>query len=259
MAETLRRRLSPSEQQHQVQLQLAMFWDGCSPQERNAYANILVFLVLKGEDVIAPAAFEVIVYDIILKSPSTSLLIPQDIENPEDFQHTLAAVVMEKLRRQGVPRGQSRPRPWRALAEYHQRNHDLCTSNFRAWIREIAKNTAIDLMRRHPMSVSTEGKRRWICRVPLEDWDDSTLAVEKWRSQTSLSLRLDILHGLAQIAGRLRLLPQKDRDVLRLRVDDGLSYRQIAALQGCTPEAVRKRLMRARRRLRQDLEDLLDS
>lgn len=236
-----------------------MFWDGCSLQERNAYANILVFLVLKGEDDIAPAAFEVIVYDIITNTPSTWLSIPEDIENPEDFRNTVAAVVMDKLRREGVPQGQSRPRPWRRLAEYHQRNHDLCTSDFRAWIRKIGKNTAIDLMRRHPMSVSTKGKRRWICRVSLQDWDESSLTMEDWRAQTSLPMRLDILHGLARIAGQLRLLPEKDREMLRLRVDEGLGYRHIAALLGCTPDAVRKRLMRIRKRLRRDLEDLLES
>jgi RNA polymerase sigma factor (sigma-70 family) len=250
MANLLRQRLSPSEQRL-LQMQLAMFWYGRPLQERNAYANILVFLVLKNEDVIAPAALEVIVHDIV-KSPGTRL--PWSMDGEDDFRYTVAAAVMDKLRAGGAPQGQARP--WRHLVSY-QRNHDPCTGNFRAWIRRVAFTTAIDLLRRNPMSMSAQGKPRWIQPVPLDELDEADQALDHWRAQTSLPRRLDLMRTLIQIADRLHILSQKDWDILRLRVDSGLGYRQIAELLGCTPEAVRKRLTRARQRLLQDLDDIL--
>lgn len=231
-------------------MQLALFWHGCPLQERNAYANVLVFLVLSGEDLIAPAAFEVIVYDII-KNPSTPL--PWSAEAEDDFRDTVAAAVMEKLRAEGIPRGQTKPRPWRHLASY-QRDHDVSTGNFRAWLRRVAYTTAVDINRRHPMSVGSKGNRRWLRPVSLDDWDEGAQALDHWRAQPSLPMRLDMMRHLSEVADRLRHLPEKERDALCLRVDSGFGYRQMAQLLGCTPEAVRKRLARARRHLMKSLD-----
>lgn len=253
MANQLRQRLSPSEQR-QLQLQLEMFWHGRPLRERNAYANILVFLILRGGDAIAPAAFEVIVYDII-RDPGMRL--PWSMDHAEDFRDTVAAAVVAKLRAEGIPRGHVRPRPWRKLAAYQRKQHDLCNSNFQAWLRKVAKTTAIDILRGHPMSMGAKEEHRWRDHVPLDDFDEGSLAMEHWRAQTPLPLRLDVMRSLGVIAERLGMLSEKDMDVLRMRVDSGLGYRQIASRLGCTPEAVRKRLMRARQRLMHNLEDPL--
>lgn len=253
MANQLRQRLSPSEQL-QLQRQLETFWHGRPLRERNAYANILIFLILRGGDAVAPAALEVIVYDII-RDPGTKL--PWSMDQTDDFRDTVAAAVVAKLRAEGVPRGHVRPRPWRKLAAYQRKRQDLCSSNFHAWLRQVARTTAIDLVRCHPMSMGAKDHHRWRDHVPLDDFDEGNLAVEHWRAETPLPLRLDVMRSLGVIAERLGMLSQKDIELLRMRVGSGLGYRQIASLLGCTPEAVRKRLMRVRQRLLHNLEDLL--
>lgn len=53
----------------------------------------------------------------------------------------------------------------------------------------------------------------------------------------------------------LRHLPDRDREVLLLRYYMGYDAQEIAALLGIGTDAVRMRLSRARRRLKQKLEE----
>jgi RNA polymerase sigma-70 factor (ECF subfamily) len=55
----------------------------------------------------------------------------------------------------------------------------------------------------------------------------------------------------------VELLPQSLRDVFVLREINGLEYEEVAEIAGCTQEAARMRISRARRALRKALEKYL--
>jgi len=57
----------------------------------------------------------------------------------------------------------------------------------------------------------------------------------------------------ARVAAALRRLPEDQREVLTLRAWEGLDYGQIATVLGCSRNAVRIRVHRARTRLAAEL------
>jgi DNA-directed RNA polymerase specialized sigma24 family protein len=248
---TMSRRPLTGQEEQDLNTQLAFFWNGRTPGERNAYANVLVFLILTGGDPLASAAFEVIVHEIIKNS---STLLPFSIDNDEEFRATVAVAVMEKLRGSKEP-GKQPLEPWQRLVAYH-RDHDIANGNFRAWLKIIAYRTAVDLLRRHPMSAMQSGDRRWVRNVPVEDWDDGSQSMEQWYAETPLPVRLDVLRALVATGKWLQGQPQADLDVLCLHIDHGLRYSAIAREVGSTSEAVRKRITRMRRRLKEHLDSI---
>jgi len=248
---TMSRRPLTSQEEQDLNTQLAFFWNGRTPEERNAYANVLVFLILTGEDPLASAAFEVIVHEIIKNS---STLLPFSIDNDEEFRAAVAVAVMDKLRG-GKGRGKKQPEPWQRLVAYH-RDHDIANGNFRAWLKLIAYRTAVDLLRRHPMSSMQSGDRRWLRNVPVEEWDDGSQSMEQWYAETPLAVRIDVLRALVAIGKWLESQPQADLDILCLHIDHGLRYGAIAREVGSTSEAVRKRITRMRRRLKEHLDSI---
>lgn len=233
-----------AQEQQDLQIQLAYFWNGRTPEERNEYANVLVFLMLEDDDPVAPAAFEVIVHEII-KSPTTPM--PFAGECDEELRSAVAVAVMDKLRT-------SEDRPWRRLLEY-QREHPGIGGNFRAWMRLIAFRTAVDVMRRHPLHANANTDPHWRETVPVDQWDDGTESMEQWYRETPLPVRLDVLRSLAVTGKWLERQDPLDARMLCLRVDHGLGYGEIAEQVGLTPDAVRKRVTRMRTRLRQHLDD----
>jgi len=56
----------------------------------------------------------------------------------------------------------------------------------------------------------------------------------------------------------IELLPQSLREVYMLREINGLEYEQVAEVAGCSQEAARMRISRARRALRKSLSKYLD-
>ena len=251
---TMLRRPLTSQEAQDLNTQLAYFWHGRTPEERNAYANVLVFLILTGGDPLASAAFEVIVHEIIKNS---STLLPYGMDNDEEFRAAVAMAVMEKLRgtmRQGKRRGKVHE-PWHRLVAYH-RDHDVANGNFRAWLKLIAYRTAVDLLRRHPMSMGQSRDRRWLRSVPVEEWDEGSQSVEQWYAETPLPVRLDVLRALVATGTWLQGQQADDLEILCLHIDHGLRYAAIAKQVGSTPEAVRKRITRMRRRLKAHLDSI---
>lgn len=244
------RRPLTSQEEQELNTQLAYFWNGRTPEERNAYANVLVFLILTGNDPLASAAFEVIVHEIIKNS---STLLPYSMENDEEFRAAVAVAVMEKLRG-SKGRGQAQPEPWHRLIAYH-RDHDVANGNFRAWLKVIAYRTAVDLLRRHPMSRG-QRERGWLRNVPVEEWDEGSQSVEQWYAETPLPVRLDVLRALVATGTWLQGQQEEDLEILCLHIDHGLRYAAIAKQIGSTSEAVRKRITRMRRRLKAHLDGI---
>lgn len=58
-----------------------------------------------------------------------------------------------------------------------------------------------------------------------------------------------------QVLAALQELDEEDRDILSLVVSSGLSYREIAAIKGCSEGAVKVRVHRARKQLRKALPE----
>lgn len=85
---------------------------------------------------------------------------------------------------------------------------------------------------------------------------------ERRRSALTDRLRADLAAGYhppepegehAQLTAAFRRLPTADRELLALSAWEGLDYGQIAAVLGCSRNAVRLRLFRARKRFAAEL------
>jgi RNA polymerase sigma-70 factor, ECF subfamily len=101
---------------------------------------------------------------------------------------------------------------------------------FAGWIATIARNRATDFLRRPIMAVSDES----------EDPPAETIAPD---------VRLDAARALRAI----RELPDAYRETLVLRLVEGLTGPEIAALTGLTPDSVRVNLHRGFKLLRERL------
>ena len=101
---------------------------------------------------------------------------------------------------------------------------------FASWIATIARNRATDFLRRPIMAVSDESEE-----PPAE-----TIAPD---------VRLDAARALQAI----RELPDAYRETLVLRLVEGLTGPEIAALTGLTPDSVRVNLHRGFKLLRERL------
>jgi RNA polymerase sigma-70 factor (ECF subfamily) len=114
---------------------------------------------------------------------------------------------------------------------------------FFAWLRGLAYERRLKFVRDHLDAQRRTVKRQqallddsW--RHPAAPDDSPSRAAVAAEQRQSLSAALD------------RLRPD-DREVIRLRVTEGRSNRDAAALLGISPEAAAKRLERALRRLRE--------
>lgn len=106
-------------------------------------------------------------------------------------------------------------------------------SSVGTWLYRIAVNEALQFFRRAART-----------RVTLQK-------IDMHRSQPDLfdgSLKLDINEALASVG-------TTDRAVLLLRYQEGLDYRKIAEVLGCSEGTVASRLNRARHRLREILKE----
>lgn len=98
----------------------------------------------------------------------------------------------------------------------------------RLWLYAVARRTLANYHR---------GERR------------RTAATSRLRAQLEVGYRPPEHTGeLAEIAAAFRTLPEADRELLALVGWEGLDHGQIAAVLGCSRNAVRIRLHRARRR-----------
>jgi RNA polymerase sigma-70 factor (ECF subfamily) len=95
---------------------------------------------------------------------------------------------------------------------------------------------------RHVLANHRRGKRR---RLALADRLKADLAVSYRPAEQA--------GELADIAAALRKMPESDRELLALSAWEGLDPGQIAAVLGCSRNAARIRLHRARRRFAAEL------
>lgn len=100
-----------------------------------------------------------------------------------------------------------------AKALQHIKSFKAGKGSFSAWLYQIARNTVTDHYRQHrPVS-------------DIEDaWDLS--------ADVDIERDVDIRQKLERVTGYLRTLPAQQRDIVIMRVWDGLSHREIGQILG---------------------------
>ncbi len=116
--------------------------------------------------------------------------------------------------------------------------------NFEAWLFAIARNLAIDHLRR----------RRGISLDEVDD-DTGLAPVDRLRSAGADALErlLDFERG-AMLAAAIGELPAIHREVLTLRFEEDMKLEQIAEVAGIPLSTVKSRLSRALENLRRNIE-----
>lgn len=124
----------------------------------------------------------------------------------------------------------------------------------RAWLFRVAHNQAISYLRKRKKTVtfsdSGEDDRSWDERLmaPIEE------------SFADLYGEVDPLKNeelYEKLLACVELLPAALREIYVLKEINGLPYEEVARVAGCTYEAARMRLSRARRTLRKALSQYL--
>ncbi|MCX7847453.1 MAG: sigma-70 family RNA polymerase sigma factor [bacterium] len=127
---------------------------------------------------------------------------------------------------------------------YHGLRAFRQSSTLYTWLYRIVMNHAIDYVRRRPQVVIESTSEL------LHDLPDTTPSVRPDRELMNAELRERIFAAVDK-------LPPKHRQVIILRELEGMSYKDIAAVVGCSEGTVMSRLFYARERLRQALEPYL--
>lgn len=102
---------------------------------------------------------------------------------------------------------------------------------FNSWIYQIARNTIIDHFRTKKTNVAIED---------VFDLSHDERTVEQ----------LDALSGLKKVEAYLETLPSRQREIIVLRVWEGKSFQEIAAILGGTEGSVKMSFSRSIRELR---------
>ncbi|MGI5820031.1 MAG: sigma-70 family RNA polymerase sigma factor [Armatimonadota bacterium] len=122
------------------------------------------------------------------------------------------------------------------------------------WLYRIAVNLTKN---RFEKQQRTEGRLAYSLDEPMQlDSDDVTRQVEDWTLAPDRVAENDQLRAI--VLREVRDLKYDYREVVVLRDLEGLRYREIADVLGCSVEAVKSRLFRARSVLRERLEELLE-
>ena len=116
-------------------------------------------------------------------------------------------------------------------------------ANMRAWLLRLAHHHAIDWLRRH--SVRRQAEEAAAGRDALVE----TFAPQNDPDQAELARRL--AHALA-------LLPVEQRSVAQLKLWDGLTFEEIAEVQGIPLNTAASRYRYALEKLRSELRPLYD-
>ncbi len=129
---------------------------------------------------------------------------------------------------------------------------------FYPWLRQLAQRRLIDLHRRHVLA----GRRTVTREEATGAWTDRSAVALAERLVGRLSSPSAHLHRQERrdrVRAALAALRDRDREVLVLRILEGLSTREAAAVLGLTEVAVRSRQVRALERLKVLLDpDLLE-
>lgn len=112
-------------------------------------------------------------------------------------------------------------------------SYNEARGRFNSWLYQIARNTVVD----HYRTVKNN--------QPLDDVFDVPY-------DARTPEQLDALSGLEKVEDYLKTLPARQREIIVLRVWDGMSFKDIAALLGGTENSVKMAFSRSIRQLREE-------
>jgi RNA polymerase sigma-70 factor (ECF subfamily) len=138
------------------------------------------------------------------------------------------------------------------LAEANRRLDDYLRHRplpFYAWLRQIAWNRMIDARRYHLRPGRTVGREE-PAGLPAES---ALELAQRLIAGEAPSTGLRRKEQQAEVRAALERLPERDREVLALRYLEQLSTAETAAVLGLSEGAIRVRVLRALRRLREIL------
>ncbi|MCK5271359.1 MAG: sigma-70 family RNA polymerase sigma factor [Sedimentisphaerales bacterium] len=125
---------------------------------------------------------------------------------------------------------------------------------FKGWLYTIATNIAIDEMRkqgREPVMISMNQHND----CGESGCSESTVAAAK--DETAGPLQSAVLtERKAQVRCALARLPERQRTTLILAYYQGLTYKEVAGVMGCSPGTVKTQMFRAMRTLAEILPDV---
>lgn len=151
-------------------------------------------------------------------------------ESGELLVRALASRLRRQARRRGLDLEAAREVVQQAFTELFAKRPKL--RNLEAWLVRVVDRRSID----------------WIRRAATAKRLESSLKAEETPAAPSLDLRLAIEKAL-------RGLPERQRQLVRLRYLEGYDEKTAAARTGYSPASVKKMLTRALRRLREVLGD----
>lgn len=129
-----------------------------------------------------------------------------------------------------------------------------CEASVYTWLYRIAVNLTKNRFERHQRIDSREA---YSLDEPVQfENDEVNRQVEDWTLSPEHVAENDQLRAI--VLQEVRALKYDYREVVVLRDIEGLAYREIGEVLGCSVEAVKSRLFRARSVLRERLEDLLE-
>jgi RNA polymerase sigma-70 factor, ECF subfamily len=173
------------------------------------------------------------------------------------YRQRLRHVVAYRLDRRLAARVDPSDVVQEALAEAAHRLEEFLRERplpFYPWLRSLALERLIDLHRQHIHAQKRSVTREVGQALPLND-ESATALAHKLLAAGGSPVG-ELLRGELRdrVRAALDRLPARDREVLVLRHLDQLSVREMAAVLGITPGAVKTRHVRALQRFR----DLLD-
>ena len=145
-----------------------------------------------------------------------------------------------------------------ALAEAARRLLDYLRQRpapFYLWLRELARQSLIDLSRRHLYTQRRSVDREAPWTVPLPDESAMELVDRLVSSGTSPSRRMERAELRQHVRAALARLEPSDREVLELRYLEQLSISEMATILEVAESTVRYRQRRALERLGELLDD----
>jgi RNA polymerase sigma-70 factor (ECF subfamily) len=127
------------------------------------------------------------------------------------------------------------------LRVYRARGTFRAGAEFTPWLFTVARNLARGELRKRAVRTRVLG---WLGRVESTESDP-------WQPEREAKA--------AAVRSALSTLPEDQRAAIALKEYEGLSYREIGQVLGCSEEAARARTYRARQTLRTLLKDWGDS
>jgi len=122
------------------------------------------------------------------------------------------------------------------------------------WLYRITVNLAKNRYKQ----LQREREHRWEILEEMDEEEEETEPFEWEDTKLSPETLLEQKELAEAIQKAIDELPEDQRVTLVLRDIEGLSYQEIARIQGCSVEAVKSRLFRARSALRKKLKPFLE-